>query len=226
MMKLHGHPWSINTRKALMTFAEKGHEPSFVLVMIPKGEHKRPDHLRIHPFGKVPILDDDGFVLYETRAINAYLDATLPGRALTPKSPRERARMDQWINVADSYFTPFAHPLIVERLFRRFLGGEPNQAVIDAGRTNMVPALDVLDDALANRPYLAGETFSLADVHWMPYLEYLARLGEDAPITARPNVTAWWRRIAARPSWQQVARTGPQPDDAGVSADVIEKIYR
>lgn len=72
-MQIYGHPWSVNTRKSLVTLAEKGHHATLSLVMIPKGEQKLPAHLRVHPFGKVPALDDSGFVLYETRAINAYL---------------------------------------------------------------------------------------------------------------------------------------------------------
>ena len=90
-MQIYGHPWSINTRKTLMTLAEKGRDVPMKLVMIPKGEQKRPEHLRVHPFGKVPVLDDNGFMLYETRAINAYLDATLGGPSLVPSNVRERA---------------------------------------------------------------------------------------------------------------------------------------
>jgi glutathione S-transferase len=225
-MKIYGHPWSINTRKTLMTAAEKGHELPLALVMLPKGEHKRPEHLALHPFGKVPVLVDGDFVLYEARAINAYLDARLPGPRLLPAADRERARVDQWTNVADAYFIPHAHALIVELLFRRFLGGEPQAEVIAAGRVGIGPALDAIDAALAASPYLAGEAFSLADIHWMPYVEYLHRIGEGEAFARRPNVDAWWRRVAARPAWQKVARTGPQPDDAGVTAAVIEQLHR
>ena len=210
-MKLYGHPWSINTRKTLAVLAEKGHEVPLTVVVLPKGEHKRPEHLRLHPFGKVPVLDDGGFVLYETRAINAYLDATLDGPRLVPADARARARMDQWINTADAYFIPSAHPLIVEVLFRRHLGGEQDQAAIAAGRAGIEAPLDVAERALASSPYLAGDAFSLADVHWMPYVEYLSQTGEGAPIERRPHVAAWWNRVRARPAWQKVARTGPQP---------------
>src|SRR5688500_17258141 len=105
-MKLYGHAWSINTRKTLMTLDEDEHEAELVLVMRPKGEHKSTEHLARHPFGKVPVLDDDGFVLYETRAINRYIDRKLGGTALEPRDPQAAARVDQWINVADSYFAP------------------------------------------------------------------------------------------------------------------------
>ncbi|MFN0248412.1 MAG: glutathione S-transferase family protein [Kofleriaceae bacterium] len=225
-MKLYGHPWSVNTRKTLTTLEEKGHPIPLTLVMIPKGEQNRPEHLRIHPFGKVPVLDDDGFIIYETRAINAYLDGKLAGPELVPLGVRPRARMDQWINVADSYFIPFAHQLIVELLFRRYLGGEPSQPTIAAGRTGIEKPLDAIERALGETPYLAGDAFSLADIHWIPYVEYLQQIGEGAPIKSRPNVAAWWQRISARPGWQKVARTGPQPYETGMTTDAVERLYR
>jgi glutathione S-transferase len=225
-MKLFGHPWSINTRKTLMTLAEKGQEAELVLVMIPKGEQKSLDHLARHPFGKVPVLDDDGFCLYETRAINRYLDKKLGGTALEPRDDRGVARLEQWINVADSYIIPHAHPLIVETLFRRYLGGEQNVAAIAAGREGMQRALDAADQWLASNPYLAGSAFSLADIHWMPYLEYLLHVGEGSSLTDRKNLRAWWSRISERGSWIRVARTGPQPYAEEMTADVIEKQYR
>ncbi len=228
-MKIYGHPWSINSRKTLLVFAEKGVNPDFSLVMVPKGEHKLPEHIALHPFGKVPVLDDGGFVLYETRAINQYLDRSLPGTSLTPRSVREGARMEQWLNVADSYFVPHVHPFLVESLFRRYLGGEQNQEVIRSGHEKMQFALDVLESALTSSDYLAGSTFSLADIFCMPYLEYLHQLDEDEKgksVSRRPRVASWWQRISSRPSWQKVARTGPQPYEPGMTADVVEKLYR
>lgn len=225
-MKLYGHPWSINTRKTLMTFAEKGHDAELVLVMVPKGEHKRPDHVARHPFGKVPVLADGDFILYESRAINRYLDRRLDGPALVPESAQGGARVDQWINVADSYFVPHAHPLIVEALFRRYLGGEQNAAVMHAARDAMQPALDVADAWLASNAYFAGQAFSLADLHWMPYFEYLFQVGEGEHIGARKHLHAWWNRVSERATWQKVARSGPQPYEKGMTADVVERLYR
>jgi hypothetical protein len=84
MIKIYGHPWSVYTRKVLMAVAEKGHQANFSLVMIPKGEHKQPAHVARHPFGKVPVLDDEGFVLYAASAINPYIDRRLEGPSLVP----------------------------------------------------------------------------------------------------------------------------------------------
>ncbi len=224
-MKIYGHPWSINTRKVLLTLAEKGHEAELVLVNLPTGEHRRPDHMARHPFGKVPVLED-GFLLYETGAINRYLDRKLPGPPLVPHGAEGAARVDQWISVADSYFTPHAQPVIVETVFRRYLGGERNAHAIDAGRAGMQPALDAMDRALTSSPYLGGSEFSLADVHFMPYLEYLVQTGQGEQVERRTSLKEWWSRVSSRSAWQRVARTGPQPYHANVTADAIEKLHR
>jgi glutathione S-transferase len=223
-MKVYGHPWSINTRKTLATLAEKGHQARLELVMIPKGEQKLPRHLALHPWGKVPVLDDDGFILYETRAINRYLDARLEGPALMPRDAREAARVDQWTNVADAYFVPHAHGMIVELLFRPYLGGPRDERAIATGRDGIQLPLDTLDRWLAEHPYLAGPAFSLADIHWMPYLEYLSQIGEGEHVARRRHVDAWWQRISERAAWRQVARTGAQPYQQGMTADVIEAL--
>ena len=88
---------------------------------------------------------------------------------------------------------------------------QPNLQAIESGRTNMQTALDAADRALQSSPYLAGATFSLADIHFMPYFEYLEKTGQDQPVKQRKNLAAWWQRISQRPSWRKVDRTGPQP---------------
>ena len=83
-MKVYGFPGSTCTRKVLMTLHEKNCPYAFIPVDLGKGEHKQPEHLARQPFGVVPVLDHDGFVLYESRAIIRYLDAALVGEKLTP----------------------------------------------------------------------------------------------------------------------------------------------
>ena len=225
-MKIYGHPWSTNTRKVLMVLAEKGQEAELSLVMIPKGEQRLAAHVALHPFAKVPVLEDEGFVLYEASAINRYLERTFPTPALVPGDARGAALTDQWISAADSYFVPHVAPVIIETLFRRYLGGEANLAAIESGREKMQPALDVADRVLRSSPYLAGKEFSLADIHLMPYFEYLEKIGLDELVKRRTGLAAWWERASGRPSWQKVARVGPQPYDTGMTADVIEKRFR
>jgi glutathione S-transferase len=105
--------------------------------------------------------------------------------------------------------------VIMEVLFRKYLGGEKNLAAVEAGRASMGTALDAIDRHLASTSYVAGATFSLADIHWMPYLEYFTQIGEGGAVAGRRNLAAWWERVSGRPTWRKVARTGAQPYDNG-----------
>lgn len=204
-MKVYGHPMSTCTRKVLTTLAEKGQEAQFVLVDLMKGEHKQPAHVARQPFGVIPAFEDDGGMLYESRAIMRYLDRKLPGTSLTPTNPREYGLMEQYISVEQSYFTPAAMKVIMERLFKPHMGGgAPDEARIAEGLQGADKALAVIDPVLGKQQYLAGASFSLAEVSWMPYMEFFAASGGADVINKHKNVAAWWSRISSRPSWKKV----------------------
>ena len=75
----------------------------------------------------------------------------------------------------------------------------------------MGTALDAIERHLGGSPFIAGAGFSLADIHWMPYFEYLTQIGEGGAVAGRKNLAAWWERVSSRPTWRGVARTGQQP---------------
>jgi glutathione S-transferase len=115
--------------------------------------------------------------------------------------------------------------VIIESMFRKYLGGPQDLEAIARGRDGMQHALDVADAWLMKHDYFSGATFSLADIHWMPYLECLWHIGDREQITRRKGLSAWWSRVSARPAWHEVARTGPQPYQ-DVPAEVIEEQHR
>ncbi len=203
-MKLYGHPMSTCTRRVLTTLAEKGHEAQFVLIDLGKGQQKSPDYMAKHPFGVVPYLEDDGFSMYESRAIIRYLDAKLPGEKLTPSDPPSLGRMEQWISIEYSYFSPHCMAIIMELMLKPMRGGTPDMDKVNKGREQSARALDVVDRALGSQAYLAGDRFSLADICWMPYLQFLSATPHGSLITERPFVKSWWQRISTRPSWKKV----------------------
>ncbi len=98
---VHSIPGSPFGRAVMTTLEEKGARYRFSPVA--PGSLRSPEHLARHPFGRVPVLEHDGFLLYETQAILRYLDRMLPSPALTPADPRRAARMDQVMNVNDWY---------------------------------------------------------------------------------------------------------------------------
>ena len=204
-MKLYGHPMSTCTRKVLTTLAEKGHEAEFVMVDIMKGEAKHAGHLAHQPFGKVPVLEDHNFWLYESRAIMRYLDEKLDGHKLVPTDIHDRAHMDQWMSVEYSYFSGPAMKIVMELLFGKMSGKTPDMDVVKTARDSVGAVLDVTEKALAHHPYFGGKTFSLADISWMPYVQYLFAAEQGDLITSRPAMKAWWERVSTRPSWKKVA---------------------
>lgn len=204
-MKVYGHPMSTCTRKVLATLAEKGHEAEFVLVDLTKGEHKQPAHLARQPFGVVPAFEDDGFTLYESRAIIRYLDERLPGQSLTPKDIKERARMEQFISIEQSYFSSGVLKIFMNLVFGKMMGREPDMAVVEQGKTEVARALDIVEKDLGNREFLAGSSFSLADIDWLPYVQYLFPPGTGSLVTERPHFNAWWKRTSTRSSWAKVS---------------------
>ncbi|RKH46237.1 glutathione S-transferase family protein [Corallococcus llansteffanensis] len=198
-MKVYGNPMSTCTRKVLTVLAEKGREAEFTNIDLMKGEQKSPEHVARQPFGVVPAFEtDDGFMMYESRAIIRYLDRTLPGTSLTPTDPRAYALMEQFMAVEQSYFSGPAMKIVMER-FR----GTNDEANVAKGREGIKRPLEVIDAALAKQPFLAGKDFTLAEVTWAPYMDYLMAMGEQGLIGQYKNVMAWWDRVANRPSFKK-----------------------
>jgi glutathione S-transferase len=204
-MKLYGHPLSSCTRKVLVTLHEKGATAEFVLVDLFLGEQKAAAHMARHPFGVVPALDDDGFVLFESRAILRYLDGRFPAPPLTPARPKDVARMDQWLSVDQSYVAPHTRALAVERILKKHEGRAPDPAVERASEGALASALGVVDRALRDTPYLAGDAFSLADISLMPYVASLPMIGAEHLVAGMPHLGAWWKGVRERASWKVVA---------------------
>src|SRR5688572_10077506 len=145
-MKVYGHPMSTCTRKVLMTLAEKGVEAQFELVDIMKGEGHTPEHLARQPWGQVPVLEeDDGWQLIESRAIIRHLDATLSVPSLTPSDARTWAKMEQWISIEASNFTPGVMKILYQLLFAKMRGQEPDLAVAEEGRVAVRKAVAVME---------------------------------------------------------------------------------
>jgi glutathione S-transferase len=198
-MKVYGHPMSTCTRKVLTTLEEIGMVYEIEVIDFSKGEHKQRPHLDRQPFGQIPTIEDNGFQLYESRAICRYLDEKVGGKII-PKDIQGRGRMEQWISIETSNFTPAAMKFIYEHVFQR----KQDEAVLAAAHTTLGTALDVMDRHLAQSPYMAGEAFTLADICFMPYVEYLMPTPVKNVVTERANVAAWWTRVSERPTWRKV----------------------
>lgn len=202
-MKIFGHPMSTCTRKVLATIAETQTPYELVLVDFAKGEHKQQPHLSRQPWGKVPALEDDGFTMFESRPMARYI-AGKANSPLIPADLRARAMMEQWMSIEVSYFSSPAMKYVYHTVFQR----PQEQAVLDAARAELDHTMPVIEAQLAKHAYLAGEGFSLADICYMPYVEYSIG-GPLKPMYEQyPAFKAWWERVSTRPSWMKVAGRG------------------
>lgn len=194
MIRLHYHPFSTYARRVLITLREKGlsHEP--VIVDMAARQHRQPEYLALNPYGRVPTLEEDGLVLYESAAIMQYIEATHPQPALTPPDARSRARVDMHLRLCDLQMGQPTGTIIFPK---RFMPKERwDMTAIDAAQKAIIKHLAIVEQQLGSREYLVGDRYSLADIAYIPFIEFLP-LMEIAP---PPAVAAWRERLLARPS--------------------------
>jgi glutathione S-transferase len=206
---IYGPAYSTYARTARLVLEEKGASYKLVEVDILKGEGQSPAHLARSPFGKVPAVEHDGFVLYETGAIERYLDEAVPGARLTPADAKQRARMNQIIGIIDSYaYRPAVHGVAINRLVKPMLGDKPDEAAIAKATPEAEKALKEIETLMGDNAFLAGPQVSLADLHLAPIMAYLAMTPEgEATLKKLPKLAAWWARIKDRPSMAKTAPT-------------------
>jgi glutathione S-transferase len=196
MIKLYTFPASSNSRKVRVVLLEKGLEFERVNIDLTKREQKSPEYLKVHPFGTVPALDDEGFVVYDSTLINEYLEDEYPYPPLMPKDSEGRARARMMEDLRDSHFNPAAGQLNREL---RKPEGERDPKVIEQARAKITECFDRLEKELEGREYLAG-AFSLADIAFIPNIDTWDRIQVQIDPQYQ-NLLAWITRLKARPSF-------------------------
>jgi glutathione S-transferase len=191
------------------------------LLEFSKGEHRTPEFLAMNPRGKVPVLRDGDFVLYESLAIMQYLDRLSAG-ALYGTTPREVAITQRMISEFECYVR---EPLTkVMRHLLSLSGGIP----VAARTTTQVPTREEAEAAMetvrtelgtlsrlaASRPWLAGDRVGAADAAIYPYVRLLSRVVSKAEARAKelsltpfaatfPGLSAWCARVESLPGYER-----------------------
>jgi glutathione S-transferase len=200
-MRLYNAGLSPNALRVRAVANELGIELDLVEVDLRDAKAKVETLLPRNPNAKVPVLVDGDFVLWESRAIIAWLASLKPEAGLYPADPKRRAIVDQWSYWGAIHLGPALQRVAFERFMKpRFGMGTPDEAAIVAPLGEIAQFLPVLDGGLAGKEWLAGE-LSLADFSIAPILIYREVAGID--LTANPNVARWIERLEARPSWQR-----------------------
>ncbi|KAF8074668.1 glutathione S-transferase [Lyophyllum atratum] len=202
VLKLYGSPLFSCTQRVGTVLMEKGVPFQLIVPDIANGEHKSPEFRAKQPFGQVPVIDDDGFILYESRAICRYIATKYAdqGTKLIPTNFKERAIFEQAASIEQNNFDPYAGAAISEKLIKPYFGQDPAEAVYEDNLKKLDAKLDAYDVILSKQKYLAGDELTLADLFHLPYGTKLGDIGSNIMET-KPNVARWFKDISSRPSW-------------------------
>ena len=230
MLELYHNDMSSCAQKVRTVLAEKGLEWTGHHLDLRAGDTLTPDYLKLNPNGVVPTLIDDGTVIIESTVINEYLDDAYPGPALRPADARARAEMRLWTKKLDEGLHIHTATISAAIAFRhqqidrppeelaRILAAMPDPAkrerrkdLIENGiHSKLFPdairawdkTLGDMEDALADRPWLAGADFSLADIAYSPYLTRWQHLQLVGLVDKRPRLADWFERVRSRDSYR------------------------
>jgi glutathione S-transferase len=200
-MRLYYHPLSSNSRRVLLTAHHLGLDLELVVVDLSSGEHKTPDYLRLNPNGRVPLLVDGGFHLWESHAIMQYLADKSHQQDIYPRDVSARADVNRWLFWSASHFVPAAACIIRERVSKKILGGSPDPLEIARGEALLSATALVLDRHLAGKQWIALDQLTLADFAIAAPLMHSS--AAQLPIMEFKNLAAWFARVQSLDAWTQ-----------------------
>jgi glutathione S-transferase len=162
-----------------------------------------PEHLRLHPFGKMPVLQHRDVFLYESLAIAHYIDRAFDGPALQPADPLGQAHVLRWISIVNAYVFPVMNRFFKERVVKPAWGFEKDEAFIDSAIAPLELQVRLIDEAVSAGGYLVGDCLTLADCFLFPNLLFFTRTAEGRRMVKRSkSVADWLARMCARKSYR------------------------
>lgn len=202
MIKLHYHPMSTYSRRVRMALLEKQIPHELVLVDMVARKHRDPAYLALNPYGRVPLLQEGDFLLYESTAILAYLEAEYTQPPLAPADARQRALLDMHMKLCDIQLARQAGTIMFPK---RFLPKERwDEKAMAQAKGEIEKHLAIVERQLAGKEYLVADRYTLAEICYTPFVQFLPVMEVMPP----PAVAKWVERMLARPSAVQTAPKG------------------
>ncbi|HEY9643304.1 MAG TPA: glutathione S-transferase family protein [Coleofasciculaceae cyanobacterium] len=205
-LTVYGTPISTYVRTVRLLLEAAGADYTLVGVNIFNGESQSAEYLTKNPFGKVPTLDVDGNLIYETSAISEYLDTVVADRKFSPADPLLQARMRQIMAIVDSYlYAPAIGSIVIQRLIVPSQGGQVDEDKVKNAIAPVKAAVEAIESLISGSPYLLGSEVTLADFYLIPIFIYLSQTPEFAAVTAQtPKLQTWWNQVSQLPNVKKV----------------------
>lgn len=199
MLKIWGRMTSINVQKVVWCVDELGIPYERIDAGREFGHNNTPEYLAKNPNGLIPLIEDDGFALWESNAIVRYLAAKHGLDTICPVDPQQRASADRWMDWQSTTLNISIGACFVQLI--RTPAAERDMKIVETNRPIAEKRLAMLDAALARSDYLNGDTFTMADIP----AGLSVRRWQALPLEKRahPNVARWLASLAARPAAKQ-----------------------
>jgi len=165
------------------------------------GEHKKEEYLKIHPAGKVPAINDDGFIVFESNAIMRYL-AQKENSDIYPADLKKRAIVDQWLDFASIHIQNGVGRVFWNKMIAPKVGGEVDEASMKCGYEFLERFLPVVDAQLGASQYYAGDQITIADFTLLAHTDPLQAIEID--VSKYPNLAKWREDLTQQDFYQKV----------------------
>jgi glutathione S-transferase len=212
-LKIHAFPASPRGFKVLAVAAHLGIPHEFVLCDLTKGAQKAPEFSALNPNQRMPVLEEDGWTLWESDAISQYLASKKPETGLLPKDEKGRADVNRWMFWCGAHWDPACATLIFERFVKGFFGGGgPDPKEVEKGLAQFNRLAGILNDHLKGRKFVTGDPLTVADFSIGAPL--IMAGPAQLPLDDYPEIRRWYAQLAALPAWQKALAMGEMPKAA------------
>lgn len=192
MLKIYGFDVSTWSNRVHFTANSLGLDYDYVRVDLLAGAGQTEEYRAIHPSGKVPAIDDDGFILFESGAITRYL-ADKTGSSLYPSDLRKRAVVEQWTEFAAQHIAKAMERVLVNRVLYKMINTQADENSLQEGLKFLDRFLPLVDTQLANHQHFAMDDLTLADFVLLAWLDPVEVCGVD--LSTYPNIIKWRNRL-------------------------------
>ncbi len=201
-MKLYSNSLSPNARRPRICAAELGIKLDVVELDFAKGDMQKPEYKAVNPMGKIPTLvDDDGYVLWESPAMLVYLANKYPDKGLMAADARGRAEIARWMFWNASHLESGVATVGFEKFVKpQFMGQPADEARVAAGTADWERFAPVLDAHLAGKDWICGKQLTIADICLGVTIDFAGMVGLD--VAKHRNLASWIGRLRERASWK------------------------